>query len=94
MAKRTPKTIGLTCWPGGDSSFRNRCVSFDIEQKVGESDRDASDRLHREAGEAGWVIGHMEGQGYYACPDHAENLWDPIRLNVGLSPKPSKAATV
>lgn len=34
------------------------------------------------AGRLGWVIGHFDGQGNYACPDCNETLYDPIYLNV------------
>lgn len=33
------------------------------------------------AGQAGWVIGHIDGQAHYACPDHANQLWEPIVLH-------------
>jgi len=76
------KRIGFTCWPAGDSA--HPCKSFDItlakgERAIGRRGQ-GYDRLHKEAGEAGWVIGHMDGQSYYACPDHADTLYDPIVL--------------
>lgn len=24
-----------------------------------------------------WYVGHMDGQSHFACPDHADTLWNP-----------------
>ena len=61
------------------SCFYRRCdASFTGPRKRGRNE--ASDACDEEAGKLGWVIGHLDGQAHYACPDHAGCLWDPIVL--------------
>lgn len=76
------RIISMTCWPCGDSN--RPCISFDLKLKKGEHKYgrrgEGYDRLDREASDAGWVIGHINGQSYYACPDHAGTLFDPVSL--------------
>lgn len=74
------REIGMNCWPCGNP--RGCDAQFNIELKHGESYRTAFKRLDREAGEAGWCIGHFDGQGFYVCADHTTCVWDPIRLNL------------
>jgi len=86
MTNKAPlaRKIGSTCWPSGDSE--HPCESFSIELRCGERAigrrGEGYDRLHKKAGASGWVIGHIDGQAYYACPDHAETLYDPISLSI------------
>lgn len=67
-------TIGLTCW--------QRCGNtFDYQISRGQR-RDVAERnMEIEAGKVGWVIGHFDGQGHYACPNCSTTVWDPIPLN-------------
>lgn len=67
-------TIGLTCWRRCGETF-----AFEIPKgmKRGVAER----KMEQEAGKAGWVIGHFEGQGHYACPNCRDTVWDPIPLN-------------
>jgi hypothetical protein len=42
----------------------------------------AYEKMETLAGREGWVIGHFDGQGNYACPDCNTTVYDPIYLNV------------
>lgn len=73
-------TIGICCWPTGDRKGCNK--SFDIEVSDADYKSGAGyKRLDQEAGDAGWCIGHWDGNGYYVCPDHKDSVWDasPLR---------------
>lgn len=76
MAKLEPRVIGLSCWQR-DNGCRNH---FDYTVPRGMKDAEAFDVMEGLAGDAGWVIGHHDGQGHYACPDDAASLFDPCRL--------------
>lgn len=36
--------------------------------------------VERRASDAGWCIGHLDGQGHIVCPDHRECVWDASSL--------------
>lgn len=38
------------------------------------------DAAEMAAYQAGWQIGHQDGQGHFACPECAPRLWDPLPL--------------
>lgn len=68
------REIGLSCWPTG---HRRGCdAQFSITQQRCETDDEAEKRMEREAGQAGWCIGHWDGQGYFVCPDHKDSVWN------------------
>lgn len=73
-------TYGIDCW------YRPECRStFNVE--LAEGQKPDWDAIHEAAGRVGWVIGHSDGQGHYACADHAETLFDPQSLST--NPKAS-----
>jgi hypothetical protein len=78
------REIGMNCWPYGNP--RGCDAQFNITLKRGERREDADKRLEREAGEAGWCIGHYDAQGFYVCPDHKTCIYDPVPLNAGRKP--------
>jgi hypothetical protein len=81
VSRPHPREIGISCWPWGN---RRACdAQFNIVLKRGERRLAANKRLHRQAGRAGWCIGHADGQGYYVCPDHKDCVWGATRLNAG-----------
>jgi hypothetical protein len=65
--------IGLTCWQRCGATFE-----FKIPKSMHRKKADLL--MEQAAGEVGWVIGHFDGQGQYACPDHKNTVWDPISL--------------
>lgn len=71
--------IGLSCILSSD---RAPCrAQYSTKIRRGESYLRATDRMEREAGAKGWVIGlASSGQAYYACPDHADMLIDAMVL--------------
>ncbi len=60
---------GITC----------HCCRASFNRESDGSDQ-SLDEIEQAAGEAGWVIGLFDGQGHYACPDHAAALYDPCKL--------------
>lgn len=67
------RTIGLTCW--------QQCgETFEFEIPKGMRREKADELMEDAAGKAGWVIGHFNGQGQYACSSCRNTLWDPISL--------------
>lgn len=68
------REIGLTCWQRCGSTF-----SFVVPK--GMAATDASNQMEQAADKAGWVIGHFDGQGNFACPDCRNTVWNPIPLN-------------
>lgn len=70
--------IGMSCWPTGNP--RGCDAQFNITLKRGETRSHGNRRLEREAGAAGWCIGHWDGQGFFVCPDHKDSVWDAIPL--------------
>jgi len=73
------REIGMSCWPGGDP--RGCDAQFSITLQRGERGAMADKRLEREAGNAGWCIGHFDGQGFFVCPEHKATVWDAIPLS-------------
>jgi len=46
-----------------------------------DNDPDAFWKMEDAAGEAGWVIGHLDGQGHYAGPNCRDTIWQPMKLS-------------
>lgn len=75
----------------GIGCFYPRCrASFDNVSPT-RSFSLACEETHEAAGKAGWVVGHLDGQAHYACPDHADVLWEPTPLR-GLFTKRQRRA--
>ena len=65
--------FGYSCCNGG--WVGTHCKNS-IEMKPDES----RDEFENRAGKEGWVIGHLDGQGHFACPDCKDDLNDPMPL--------------
>lgn len=42
------------------------------------------------ATKTGWVIGHCDGQGHYACPECSTLLFDPLPIIINLEAAEAK----
>lgn len=60
-----------------ESSYR-ACHCFGCEESAPLAA--TQDEAEVAAYEAGWQIGHKDGQAHFACPDCAPRLWDPLPL--------------
>jgi len=56
----------VSCWPSGNTSECERLVIGDYEAVA----------------EAGWSMGHYDGETYAVCPAHRESVWDPREIEL------------
>ena len=59
------------------ADYGMRCFQAGCEHEIVAS---SEAEVEQEAVRRGWVMRHLDGQGYYACPDHANCLWDASPL--------------
>jgi hypothetical protein len=82
--KSEPRVVGLSCWQRTGSGGCRNVFNFTVPKGmklIGKGG--AYEEMERQAGRLGWVIGHFDGQGNYACPDCNTTVYDPVFLNVG-----------
>jgi hypothetical protein len=79
--KYEPRIIGLSCWRREDGC-RNT-FNYTVPKGMKLYGKGGADEIMETlAGREGWVIGHFDGQGNYACPDCNQTVYDPVYLNV------------